>query len=214
MFHAPTTRTNTQIAASALLLRRLPATRPALVRAAEEGARRAELDVPEVELDPLGPGQPGAPVDLGPAGDPGPDVEPVALALVVLVDLVAERRPRPDDRHVAAHDVPELRQLVQRQPAQDPARARDSRIAAVDRVSRAEPLGTDDHRAQLEELEVDAVLADARLPVEDRPTVLELDRERGDGQEWAREDEPAAGDRKVQRPVQQGPPRDGASSSV
>src|SRR5439155_1653134 len=90
MFHAPTTRTNTQIAASALLLRRLPATRPALVRAAEEGARRAQqdlqvderrpvLDVPEVELDPLGPGEPRPAVDLRPARDARPDVEPVAL---------------------------------------------------------------------------------------------------------------------------------------
>src|SRR5439155_22731841 len=102
MFHAPTTRTNAQMAASAPLLRRLPATRPALVRAAEEGARRAHqdlhvderravLDVPEVELDPLGPGEPGAPVDLRPARDPGPDVEPVALPPVVLFDLVAAR---------------------------------------------------------------------------------------------------------------------------
>src|SRR5438552_16708458 len=105
MFHAPTTTTNAQMAASAPLLRRLPATRPALVRATEEGARRAQqdlqvderrpvLDVPQVELDPLGPGEPRAAVNLRPAGDPGPDVEPVALAFVVLVDLVAERRTR------------------------------------------------------------------------------------------------------------------------
>src|SRR5437763_5681334 len=154
MFHAPTTRTNTQIAASAPLLRRLPATRPALVRAAEEGARRAQqdlqvderravLDVPEVELDPLRPGEPRPAVDLRPARDPGPDIEPVALPLVVLVDLVTERRPWSDDRHLAADDVPELRQLVQRQPPQDPARARDPRIAAVDRVAGAQPLGAD-----------------------------------------------------------------------
>src|SRR5215831_14093790 len=90
----------------------LPATRLALVRAAEERARRAEkdlqvtarravLDVPEVELDPLGPREAGAALDLRPAGDARPDVEPVALPLVVLLDLVAQRRPRPDDRHVA-----------------------------------------------------------------------------------------------------------------
>src|SRR5437763_8090019 len=123
MFHAPTTTTNAQMAASAPLLRRLPATRPALVRAAEEGARRARedlqvderravLDVPEVELDPLRPREARAAVDLRPAGDAGLDVEPVPLALVVLLDLVAKRRPRPDQGHVAADDVPELRQLV------------------------------------------------------------------------------------------------------
>src|SRR5437868_10349789 len=146
------------MAASAPLLRRLPATRPALVRAAEERARRAQqdlqvderravLDVPEVELDPLRPGEPRPAVDLRPAGDPGPDVEPVALPLVVLVDLVAKCRPRPDDRHVAANDVPELRQLVQRQPPQDPAGARDAGVAAVDRVPGAEALRAHDHRA-------------------------------------------------------------------
>ena len=121
----------------------------------------------------------------------------MALPLVVLVDLVTERRTRPDDRHVAAHDVPELRQLVQRQPAQDPADTRDPRVSAVDRVPGAEPLGADDHRAQLEELEVEAVLADARLPVEDGPTVLELDRERGDGEQRTREDERRSRDRDV-----------------
>ena len=64
----------------------------------------------------------GAAVDLRPAGDPGLHVEAVELALVVAVDLVAERRPRPDHRHVAADDVPELRQLVEREPPQDAAR--------------------------------------------------------------------------------------------
>jgi len=46
------------------------------------------LDVPEVELDPLGPGELRATVDLRPAGDPRLDVEPVPLALVVLIHLV------------------------------------------------------------------------------------------------------------------------------
>src|SRR3954453_5961397 len=97
-------------AASALPGRR-PATRLALVRPAEERERRAAqdlqvdarapvLDVPEVELDPPPPGQRRASMDLRPAGDPGQHVEPVELTLVVAVDLVAERRPRADERHV------------------------------------------------------------------------------------------------------------------
>src|SRR5438034_9073410 len=179
MFHAPTARTNTQIAASAPLLRRLPTTRLALVRAAEERARRSQqdlqvdecravFDVPEVELDPLRPREPRAPMDLGPARDPRLDVEAMPLPCVVLVDLVAQRRARTDDRHVAADDVPELRQLVERQPAQDASRARDARIAPVDRVAGTDALRADDHRAQLEEPEVLAVLADAHLAVENR----------------------------------------------
>src|SRR5437868_15533538 len=108
-FHAPTTTTNAQMLASASLARGLPATRLALVGAAEEGARRARedlqvdprramLDVPEVELDPLGPREARAAVDLRPAGDAGLDVEPVQLPLVVLLDLIAKRGPGPTRR--------------------------------------------------------------------------------------------------------------------
>ena len=74
-------------------------------------------------------GQGRAAVDLRPAGDPRLHVEPVQLPLVVLLDLVAERRARPDHRHVAADDVPELRQLVEAQPPQEPSRPRDPRVA-------------------------------------------------------------------------------------
>ena len=80
------------------------------------------LHVPEVEIDPLGPRQRRAAVDLRPAGDPRLDVEPVELALVVAVDLVAEGRARADHGHVAADHVPELRQLVERQAPQQRAR--------------------------------------------------------------------------------------------
>src|SRR4029079_19587986 len=91
----------------------------ALVGAAEEGERRARqdlqvdprravLDVPDVQLDPVRPGQGGAAVDLRPAGDPGLDLQPSALALVVALHLVAQRRAGPDHAHVAANDVPEL----------------------------------------------------------------------------------------------------------
>src|SRR4029079_9088493 len=105
---------------------RLPTSRLPLVRAAEEGEgrtredpqvdeRRAVLDVPDVELDPLRPGERGPAVHLGPPGDARLHVEPVPLALVVLLDLIAERGTRADHAHLAAHDVPELRQLVERQ---------------------------------------------------------------------------------------------------
>src|SRR5436190_13372611 len=81
-----------------------PAARRALVGAAEERGggpgedlqvdpRRAVLDVPDVQFDPLLPGQRGAPVDLRPAGQPGLDLEPAALARRVALDLVGERRP-------------------------------------------------------------------------------------------------------------------------
>src|ERR687886_482476 len=117
--------------------RRLPAARRALVRAGEEGERRPQqdlhvdprrsvLDVPEVELDSLVPRQLRAAVHLRPAGEAGLDVEAAALARRVLLHLVAERGPRADQAHVAADDVPELRQLVQREAAKKAAGARDA----------------------------------------------------------------------------------------
>src|SRR5881275_2289653 len=169
--------------------RRLPAAGRASVRPAEQRERRpqedeqirlpaAMADVPEVELDPLGPREPGAAVDLGPARDARLHVEPVQLPLVVLLDLVAQRRTRADDRHVAADDVPELRQLVEAQPSEDTPALRDARVAAVDGEPGSLLLGADHHGAQLQELEVGAASADADLLVEDGPAVLELDRER------------------------------------
>ena len=68
------------------------------------------------------------------------------------------------------------------------------RIALVDGVAGAELLRADDHRPELEHLEVLAVPADARLPVENRPAALELRRERGEPEERAREHETDACD--------------------
>src|SRR5919106_7053875 len=106
------TRWPAQVKRTAVTEERLttPAAGLALVGAAEEGEgraqqdlqvdeRRAVLDVPDVELDPLRPRQRGAAVDLRPARDPGLHREPEPLALVVALDLVAERRARPDQAH-------------------------------------------------------------------------------------------------------------------
>jgi hypothetical protein len=55
-------------------------------------------------------------------------------------------------------------------------------------------LRADDHRAEFQQLEVSAVLADTGLPIEDRPAVLELDRECADSEQRARDDEADPGD--------------------
>ena len=56
-------------------------------------------------------------------------------------------------------------------------------------------------------------LPDARLPVEHGPAVLELDRERGDGEQRARDDEPGRGRDDVEAlPVQRGLPLAACSS--
>src|SRR6185436_17404814 len=97
-------------------------------------AQRAVLDVPDVELDALGPGELRAAVHLRPAREAGPEVEPMPLVLVVLLDLVAQRRPRADDAHVAAQHVPQLWELVDRGSPQDAADTRDPAVPLVDGV--------------------------------------------------------------------------------
>jgi hypothetical protein len=124
-------------------------------------------------------------VDLRPTGDPGLDLEAATLTRRVPLDLVAKGRPRADDAHVAADDVPELRQLVDREAAENPAGGGDPGVAVVDGVACAQLLRPHHHRPQLEQLELLAVLSDALLPVEDWPAVLELDRERPGSQERA-----------------------------
>src|SRR5436190_20839537 len=60
----------------------------------EVQAPAAVLNVPEVELDAVGPRQRGAAVDLRPAGEARLDRQAPALALGVLRDLNGDRRPR------------------------------------------------------------------------------------------------------------------------
>ena len=132
-------------------------------RIRRSSAVRAVLDVPEVELDPLGPRQRRAAVDLRPAGDPRLDREPAALALGVLLHLHRHGRPRPDDRHLAAQHVPQVRQLVERVAAQQLPDPRDPVVALLDREPGAGELGPADHRAQLVDLERLPVPAHARL---------------------------------------------------
>src|SRR4029079_4704877 len=159
----------------------------------------AVSSAPAGEPDPLGPRERRAAVDLRPAGEARPDLEAPPLAVGLALDLVAERRPGTDHGHVPADDVPELRQLVDRRPADHPPDARDARVSPVDRAPGALALGVDDHRAELEQLEVHAVLAHARLAEQHRSAVLELRRERGDGQQRARDYESEPREHDVER---------------
>src|SRR5688572_5856347 len=83
----------------------------------EVEADRPVLDVIQVVFDALLERGVAAPaVDLRPAGDAGLDLVAQHVlrdAVLELLDEVGALRPRADDRHVAADDVPELRQLVE-----------------------------------------------------------------------------------------------------
>ena len=119
----------------------------------------------------------------------------------VFLDLVAQGRPRPDHAHVAAQDVPQLRELVERQASQDPAGSGDPSVSLVDGEAGALVLRADHHRPQLHQVEVDAVLADPPLPVQHGASVLELDRERSRCEQRGGDDEDGACNRKVCRTI-------------
>jgi hypothetical protein len=96
-------------------------------------------------------------------------------------------------------------QLVQGEAAQHPAGAGDARVTPVHREAGSLALGVDDHRAQLQQLEVDAALADALLAVQHGAAVTELDGERGQAEHRRGEHETGAGDRDVGGSVQRVP---------
>ncbi len=125
--------------------------------------------------------------------------------LVVLLDLVAQRRPRADDAHVASQDVPQLRQLVDRRSPQDAPGTRDPAVSPVHGVARPDAFRAHDHRAELQHLEVLAVLTDTGLAVEDWASILELRRDRREHEQRTGEREPDAGDGDVRGPVHRVP---------
>jgi hypothetical protein len=156
------------------------------------------LDVPEVELDALGPGQLRAPVDLGPAGDARLHGQAPALALGVAVDLDRHRRPRAHDRHVAAQDVDEVGHLVERRAPQQAPDAGDPRVSLAHRQAGAHVLGACDHRAQLEHVEGAAVLAHAPLAVDRAAARLQADGDDRDEQEGRRDEQRRSGNDHVE----------------
>src|SRR5207249_5880023 len=81
-----------------------------------------------------------------------------------------------DDREIAAHDVDDLRELVQVRSPQEMTEGRHSWVALSRPLSHEAAAGGA-HGAELEDLERPAVLPDARLAVEERPPVAREVRE-------------------------------------
>ena len=106
------------------------------------------------------------------------------MAELVLHDFAGQRRTRPDDAHIAAQDIDELRQLVERVLAQEAAEAGDAGIVGdleQDAVALvhvhdfgAALLGIAHHGAELEAAEDASFFADALGGIEDRSTGIEI----------------------------------------
>src|SRR3954452_23302568 len=124
-------------------------------------------DVPEVLLDPLWTGPRVPPFDLRPAGQPRPHREaaPLARGVEVLVTRQDRPRSRTDQTHVAADDVPELRQFIQ---AAGPEKSAQRNQADVVRFARR---NRGPHRAELPNDEHLTVATPPFLPEEHRGSV-------------------------------------------
>ena len=108
-------------------------------------------------------------------------------------------RSRADDAHLTLQYVHELRQLVEAESSQHPPHVGDARIAfeLEDRLRElVEPdqllqhlIGAVAHGAELVDLERDPAEAGTRLDEQQRPTAVELDRERDDREQRRADDQ-------------------------
>src|SRR5260221_7636224 len=145
-------------------------------------------------------GQPGA--HRHARGEPGHILQPFEDAAPPRFDLAGPQRPRPHKAHVAAKDVPQLRELVHRGRAQEAADARHPGIV-LRRLDRADPrLGVGAHRTELERHERMAREPDALLAEEHRTAVLHLDRGGEHRPQRRRRDEARPRKREVERALQ------------
>ena len=99
------------------------------------------------------------------------------VALHDLVDVELPLGPRADEGHVAAEDVPQLRQLVEVMLAQELADARQALVAALPVELWPGGLGVERHRAELVDVERASEAADALLPEQGRAAVLAAHRD-------------------------------------
>lgn len=170
-------------------------------------------DVAQVEAHHVVEVHVGAASHLPGAGEAGLHGQPLHGPLVVLGDLLGQRRARAHHGHVAHEDVEELRELVDGVPPYEAADARHARVVphlehrALDLVVGHEvglhPVGALHHAPELPhgELAGPAVGVDAAhapLPVEGAPGALGGDRGAEDGPG----DEPDGDDHRGERDVE------------
>src|SRR5438876_232036 len=166
---------------------------------------RARPCVPEVETHHLVERRTAAAGDLPQSGNPGLYVEKAAaVPRLVLLELVGNRWPRADERHVSAQHVPELRQLVEAAVPEKASDRRDpwivgeledfglTRLALAARIDEPRDVLLMEllvhvhvHRPKLENLERFHPLADAHLLEKYRAAGPQL-HERGNEKEQRR----------------------------
>src|ERR1051325_1509804 len=121
-------------------------------------------------------------LDLRPTGQPGRDQMSLLIKRNLLGELGHEVRPFrtwSNKAHLAFQDVPELRDLVDANFANDAADAGRARVAFAG-PNRTILFGVNSHRAKLSQYKRATVFSDSFLFVKDRTTRFELDQHRRD----------------------------------
>src|SRR5438552_7841098 len=169
------------------------------------------LDVEEVEANVVVERELAAASGLPEAGDAGTNLEPIAVPVLVGGDLLGERRPRPDQAHLALQDVQELRELVQAVAPEPPSDAGDPWILAdLEERTRSlvlplelgeEQLGAPHRGAELVDREGLPLTTDADLLEEHGTPRGDLDRERRCHPDGRSERDRDRGDGQVEAPL-------------
>src|ERR1051325_744380 len=114
------------------------------------------------------------------------------MSLLVIRDFVGELchkvrsfRTGTDKVHVTPQDIPELRDFIDADLANDAPHARHALVISLG-PNRSIFLGVCAHRAKLHELEWAAVLPDALLLVKNGSARIQLDQNRGGDGNWDR----------------------------
>src|SRR5690606_30235713 len=90
----------------------------------EIAGARPVLDVVEVAAHAVRPRQVRSAADPPHPGEPRLDAQAALRPLLIAVDLAQQRGPRADQRHIAPQHIPQLRQLIQAETAQERAERR------------------------------------------------------------------------------------------
>ena len=138
------------------------------------------IHIPVVEPDAFMPLYVLAPMDLGPAGDAGADVEHVELFGGILVNgpgMIGQGRTGADEAHVALQDIGALGELIDGSGADDLPDLRDTSIALAAVDAGAGMLGILDHGAELIDIEFFRLIAEAALAEDHGLAGFEINRQ-------------------------------------
>lgn len=139
------------------------------------------VDVPYVEAEFLLPGEGIAAVDLGPAAEAGHHVVAAGLLRGIQGQVLHQQGPGADEAHLAAQDVEQPRQFVDRGGPQPAAEGREPLGIGEQGAAAVAGVG---HRAELQQPEGPAAVAGALLAEEGGGTEAPAHQKANQDKQW------------------------------